>query len=109
MSRSHLLPDKIKLVLSCSFAEDVKIQVLLAPSLLWACSLLVQRVVGSGDAQVGLSGRGWASESGLIFLYCFLPCSPPTPFMPFTSTLPLPPAPPGPSAPDAEEEEDYDS
>lgn len=37
-----------------------------------------------------LSGQEWALESGLIFLSCFLPCSPPTPFMPFTSTLPLP-------------------
>ena len=76
-------------------------------------SLLVQRVVGSRAAcvedRVGLSGQEWAPESGLIFLSCFLPCSPPTPFMPFTSTLPLPAAPPGPSAPDAEDEEDYDS
>lgn len=56
-----------------------------------------------------LCGAQWAPESNLIFLFCFLPCSPPTPFMPFASTLPLPPVPPGPSGPDAEDEEDYDS
>lgn len=76
-------------------------------------SVLVQRALGSRAAwvedRVGLSGQESAPESVLIFLSCFLPCSPPTPFMPFTSTLPLPPAPPGPSAPDAGDEEDYDS
>ena len=49
MSRSHLLPDKIKLVLSCSFAEDVKIQVLLAPSLLWLHVPGPWGLQGSGD------------------------------------------------------------
>ena len=49
VSRSHLLPDKIKLVLSCSFAEDVKIQVLLAPSLLWLHVPGPWGLQGSGD------------------------------------------------------------
>lgn len=84
--------------------------------LLWALpfsglgSLLVPRAVGS-MLPMGVGGVAqWAGMgSGLTFLSCLLPCSPPTPFIPFASTLPLPPAPPGPSAPDAEDEEDYDS
>lgn len=67
-----------------------------------APQLPLWRMWGAQWARMGMGAKP-------DFPSCFLPCSPPTPFMPFTSTLPLPPAPPGPSAPDAEDEEDYDS
>lgn len=75
----------------------------------WTWPLYGSEGVGLCRMCGGRGGAPWALGSDLNFLSCFLPCSPPTPFMPFTSTLPLPPAPPGPSAPDAEDEEDYDS